>query len=76
MISVYIPLYNSAKWCEELQPIEGFRYIASDNMSEDGSGEILRRKGVEVITQPKNLASGSPLRKEYFQVGLCCKDYF
>ncbi|MEI6427150.1 MAG: hypothetical protein WCO45_02000 [Pseudanabaena sp. ELA607] len=55
MISVYIPLYNSAKWCEELQPIEGFRYIASDNMSEDGSGEILRRKGVEVITQPKNL---------------------
>ena len=55
MISVYIPLYNSAQWCEELQLVEGFRYIASDNCSEDGSGEILRRKGVEVITQSQNL---------------------
>ncbi|MFN5857024.1 MAG: hypothetical protein ACK456_14200 [Pseudanabaenaceae cyanobacterium] len=55
MISVYIPLYNSAQWCEELQLVEGFRYIASDNCSQDGSGDILRRKGVEVITQSENL---------------------
>lgn len=55
MISVYIPLYNSADWCRQLQLLDGFQYIASDNCSTDGSGDILREKGVKVVTQTENL---------------------
>ncbi|NJK35067.1 MAG: glycosyltransferase family 2 protein [Oscillatoriales cyanobacterium SM2_2_1] len=55
MITVYIPLHNAAAWCQSLELWPGFRYVASDNGSEDGSGDILRQKGVEVITQPTNL---------------------
>lgn len=55
MISVYIPVYNSKSWCESFAPVPGFRYIASDNNSNDGTPEILRSKGVDVIRQPVNL---------------------
>jgi hypothetical protein len=55
MITVYIPVHNAAAWCQTLELWPGFRYVASDNASEDGSGELLRQKGVEVIAQPTNL---------------------
>ena len=55
MIYIYIPIYNNAVWCENFSPLPGFCYVASDNASIDGSGDILRSKGVEVIKQPTNL---------------------
>lgn len=55
MINVYIPLYNNAQWCKDLILQDGLKYIASDNCSTDGSGAILKSKGVEVITQDTNL---------------------
>jgi len=55
MISVYIPVYNSAAWAESFRLLPGFRYIASDNGSTDQTPDILAAKGVEVVRQPANL---------------------
>ncbi len=55
MIAVYIPIYNNAAWCRELTLLPGLAYFASDNGSEDGSAEILRGKGVCVISPGRNI---------------------
>ena len=54
-IVIYIPVFNNAEWCRAFEPNNGFDFIASDNASTDGSGDILAAKGVAVIRQPKNL---------------------
>ncbi len=54
-IVVYIPLYNNAGWCTTFQPQPGFKYIACDNTSTDGSGEILETKGVTVLRHATNI---------------------
>jgi hypothetical protein len=53
-VTVYIPLYNAREWCLAFEPLAGFRYIAADNMSSDGSPDILSGKGVEVIRRDSN----------------------
>ena len=45
-ITVYIPIYNNAAWRRKLAPRPGFTYVASDNGSDNGSAEILRKKGL------------------------------
>ena len=54
-VVIYIPVFNNAEWCRAFEPNYGFDFIASDNASTDGSGDILAAKGVAVIRQPKNL---------------------
>ena len=54
-IVVYIPVRNSVEWCRSVPLPEGASYVASDNMSTDGSAAALRARGVEVIEQPSDL---------------------
>ena len=54
-IVVYIPVRNSVEWCRSVPLPGGASYVASDNVSTDGSAAALRARGVEVIEQPRDL---------------------
>lgn len=54
-LAVYIPVRNNAAWCESLCLQPGLSYVAFDNASTDGSAELLRTRGVEVIAHPNDI---------------------
>ena len=88
-IVVYIPVRDSVEWCRSVPLPEGLSYVASDNMSTDGSAAALRARGVEVIEQPRDLgrignwefcvrhflASGKPWLKWLFAGDVLAPDF-
>lgn len=88
-IVVYIPVRNSVEWCRSVPLPAGLSYVASDNVSTDGSAAALRARGVEVIEQPRDLgrignwefcvrhflASGKPWMKWLFAGDVLVPDF-
>src|ERR1700675_4291873 len=54
-IAVYIPIRNNVAWCRSVGLPHGLKFIAFDNASTDGSGDELRKRGIEVVSQTKDL---------------------
>jgi len=54
-VAVYIPIKNGEAWCAGLRLQPGLSYVAFDNASTDGSADLLRARGVEVITHPRDI---------------------
>jgi len=50
MVVVYIPIRNNVSWCRSVVFPRGLKFIAFDNASTDGSGDVLKRRGLEVVS--------------------------
>jgi hypothetical protein len=49
------PVLNQAAWARTWRPEPGFRHLIVDNASDDGTAEILRERGADVIVNEQRL---------------------
>jgi hypothetical protein len=49
------PVLNQAEWARTWKPEPGFRHLMVDNASDDGTAEILRERGADVVVNERRL---------------------